>query len=58
MQNIVPKNLAITEEAKLWVINLACTKPKDYGNAAEVWSYKSLAIHTRKYAPHRKGMIV
>ena len=31
-----PKEPVITEEAKVWVINLACTKPKDHGYAAEV----------------------
>jgi transposase len=46
-----PKEPIITEQAKLWVVNLACTKPKDHGYAAEVWSYDSLAKHTRKHAP-------
>lgn len=46
-----PKEPTINEDAKLWVINLACTKPKDHGYAAEVWSYESLAKHTRKHAP-------
>ena len=46
-----PKEPEITEPAKLWVINIACTKPKDYGYAAEMWSYSSLASHVRKYAP-------
>jgi hypothetical protein len=46
-----PKEPTITEDAKLWVVNLACTKPKDYGYAAEVWSYETLAKHTRKHAP-------
>lgn len=46
-----PKEPIITEEAKAWVVNLACTKPKDLGYAAEVWSQSKLAEHTRKYAP-------
>lgn len=46
-----PKKPEITEEAKAWVINLACTKPKEYGYAAEVWSQSKLAEHTRKHAP-------
>ncbi|MBN2613671.1 MAG: helix-turn-helix domain-containing protein, partial [Bacteroidales bacterium] len=29
-----PKEPIITEQAKLWVVNLACTKPKDHGYAA------------------------
>jgi hypothetical protein len=33
-----PKEPVITEEAKAWVVSLACTKPKDLGYAAEVWS--------------------
>lgn len=41
----------ITEEAKTWVVNLACTKPKDHGYAAEVWTLSTLAKHTRKNAP-------
>lgn len=45
-----PKAPVITEEAKLWVINLACTKPKDHGYAAEMWSYSSLAAHLRAHA--------
>jgi transposase len=48
-----PKEPTITETAKLWVVNLACTKPKDHGYASEVWSYGSLAKHTRKYAPEQ-----
>jgi len=46
-----PKKPEITEEAKAWVVNLACTKPKEFGYAAEVWSRSQLAAHTRKFAP-------
>lgn len=46
-----PKDPVITEEAKAWVVSLACTKPRDLGYAAEVWSQSKLAEHTRKYAP-------
>jgi transposase len=46
-----PKEPVITEDAKLWVVNLACTKPKEHGYAAEMWSYSSLAKHTREHAP-------
>jgi len=45
------KEPLITEEAKTWVVNLACTKPKDHGYAAEVWTLSTLAKHTRKNAP-------
>jgi len=46
-----PKSPTITEDAKVWVVNLACTKPKDHGYAAEVWSLSQLAKHTRNHAP-------
>lgn len=46
-----PKAPTITDEAKLWVINLACTKPKEIGYAAETWTVSKLAEHTRRYAP-------
>jgi transposase len=40
----------LTEEAKAWVVHVACTKPKDLGYAAEVWSRQALAGHVRKHA--------
>ena len=46
-----PREPVITEEAKAWVINLACKKPTDYGYAAEAWTRSALADHTRKYGP-------
>lgn len=46
-----PKDPVITEEAKAWVIHLACTKPKDHGYAAELWTLDHLAKHTRSHAP-------
>jgi len=46
-----PKAPVITVEAKAWVINVACTKPKEHGYAAEIWSHRLLAQHTRKFAP-------
>jgi transposase len=46
-----PKAPVITEEAKTWVVNLACTKPKEHGYAAEVWTRKQLALHARKFGP-------
>jgi transposase len=33
----------ITDEAKAWVVSLACTKPIDHGMAAELWSISALA---------------
>jgi len=46
-----PKQPVITEEAKAWVISIACQKPKDFGYAAEVWTRKVLAEHAKKYGP-------
>jgi len=46
-----PREPSITEEAKAWVVNLACTKPKDHGYAAEIWTLSHLAKHARKYGP-------
>ena len=40
----------LTEEAKAWVIHIACTKPKDLGFAAEVWSRQALAEYVRKHS--------
>lgn len=41
----------IDDAAKTWVVNLACTKPKDHGLAAELWTYSELAKYTRMNAP-------
>jgi transposase len=46
-----PREPVITEEAKAWVINLACKKPTEYGYAAEMWTRSALANHARKYGP-------
>ena len=46
-----PFDPTIDDAAKTWVINLACTKPKDHGLAAELWTYSELAKYTRKNAP-------
>ncbi len=45
-----PKEPKITEESKQWVINLACTKPKDHGYASELWTYRTLSEHVKKHA--------
>jgi len=44
-----PKEPVITEEAKAWVISLACKKPVDLGYAAEMWTRSTLADHVRRY---------
>jgi transposase len=38
-----PHEPEISEEAKAWVVSIACTKPKDHGLAAELWSISALA---------------
>jgi transposase len=40
----------LTENAKAWVVHLACSKPKEWGYAAEVWSRQALAQHVRRHA--------
>jgi transposase len=45
-----PRPPVITEEAKAWVVHLACSKPKELGYAAELWTRKSLAQHVRQHA--------
>ena len=46
-----PKEPTITEEAKAWIVNLACRKPKDLGYAAEIWTLSHLAKHARLHGP-------
>ena len=45
-----PRPPVITEEAKAWVVHLACSKPKEWGYVAELWTRKSLAQHVRQHA--------
>jgi transposase len=40
----------ITAEAKTWVLALACTKPKEHGLAAELWTLSALANQIRRTA--------
>src|SRR5450759_4623912 len=40
----------ITEEARAWVVHLACSKPKELGYAAELWTRSLLAQHVRREA--------
>lgn len=39
----------ITQEARTWVVALACTKPKELGYAAELWTQGALAKHIRTH---------
>ena len=45
-----PKQPAIGDDAKAWVVHVACSKPKELGYAAEVWSRLALAQHIREHA--------
>ena len=45
-----PHAPVITEEAKAWVVHLACSKPRDHGYAAELWTRSLLAKHVRQNA--------
>lgn len=40
----------LTEEAKAWVVHVACSKPKEFGYAAELWTRQALALHVRREA--------
>src|SRR6266699_2085734 len=45
-----PREAVITDDAKAWVVNLACSKPKEFGYAAELWTRSALAQHVRQHA--------
>ena len=45
-----PKEPVISNADKAWVIHLACTKPKELGYAAELWTRSALAAHIRREA--------
>jgi transposase len=45
-----PKEPVIGDDAKAWVVHVACSKPKELGYAAEVWSRQALARHIREHA--------
>ena len=40
----------IQPEDRAWVVHLACSKPKDLGYAAELWTRRALAEHVRRHA--------
>jgi transposase len=49
------RNSSITDDAKSWVLSLACQRPKELGYAAETWTYSALIKHIRnnyRYAGH------
>jgi transposase len=39
----------ITDDAKSWVLSVACQKPTEFGYAHELWTYSLLIKHIRKY---------
>lgn len=45
-----PKAPTITAGAAAWVVHLACSQPKEFGYAAEVWTRSALARHVRQHA--------
>ena len=40
----------ITDDAKAWMINIACQRPVELGYAQELWTLNSLHKHIQKYA--------
>lgn len=40
----------ISDEAIAWVVDLACTRPKEHGYASELWTYRALSKHIRDWA--------
>lgn len=38
----------IDDDAKSWVLSLACSSPQEHGYAAETWTYGLLVAHIRK----------
>ena len=45
-----PGEPEILADAKAWVVHMACTKPKDFGLAAELWTLSALVRQVRKLA--------
>lgn len=45
-----PREAVITDDAKAWVVSLACSKPKELGYAAELWTRSALARYVRQHA--------
>jgi DDE superfamily endonuclease/Homeodomain-like domain len=45
-----PRAPVITEQARAWVVHLACSKPKELGYAAELWTRSLLAQYVRREA--------
>jgi len=45
-----PRAPEITDDAKAWVVNLACQKPNQLGMAAELWTLSALAAYVAEHA--------
>lgn len=45
-----PREPEILEDAKAWVVSLACTKPKDHGLSSELWTLSALAKYVASHA--------
>jgi transposase len=45
------KEPVITAEAKAWLVDLACRKPKELGYPHELWTTRLLARHAREHGP-------
>lgn len=45
-----PREPEILEDAKAWVVSLACTKPKDHGLSSELWTLSALAKYVATHA--------
>ena len=43
------RSAVITDDAKTWLISLACAKPRDFGYSHEMWTTALLAEHAQKY---------
>ncbi|MBF0610513.1 MAG: hypothetical protein G8345_11005 [Magnetococcales bacterium] len=47
----VPQN---SDDAKNWLLSVACSKPKDFGFAHEIWTYSLLAQPIRSHCNAHK----
>ncbi len=45
-----PHDPEISDEARAWVVSIACTKPREHGLAAELWSISGLARFVSEHA--------
>lgn len=41
------KAATITDDAKTWIVNLACQKPQELGYSYELWTYSLLTAHVQ-----------